>query len=461
MGVALRKQGKLEEAITAYKKAIEINPNFAFAYDNMGNSLSDQGKYDEAIAAHKKAIELDPNDATAYDNMGVALEKQGKYDEAITAYKKAIELDPNYSFAYYNMGNALNDQGKLDEAITAYKKAIELDPNFASAYYNMGTVLDDQGKLDEAIAAYKKALELDPNFASAYNNMGYALFKQGKLEEAIKAYKKALEIDPNKANTQNNLKEAERLLARNSNPPLPNIDDRDYLPTETQEPLVKKLRSTARIIATTSEGASIGTGWVIQRQGNTVLIVTNRHVISDSKSKRASDTIEVEFYSTLDDIQRPRYKATVEKITDSREDLDLAVLKVTGIPNDIEPLTIKSGWIQRNLEITIIGHPHNINSPWSAVKGEVINYNPNNKFIPLDALVASGNSGGPVLNAAGEVIAMVVRMKDRNDNAVLNNGENQIYIDDVGSTGDVGLAYPINIVIEKLQEWGILKGVRN
>ena len=90
---------------------------------------------------------------------------------------------------------------------------------------------------------------------------------------------------------QNNLKEAERLLAINNNPPLPNIDDRDYLPTETQEGLVKKLRSTARIIATTSEGASIGTGWVIQRQGNTVLIVTNRHVISDNKSKRPSDTI--------------------------------------------------------------------------------------------------------------------------------------------------------------------------
>ncbi|CCQ64165.1 TPR repeat:Sel1-like repeat:Sel1-like repeat [Crocosphaera watsonii WH 0401] len=55
MGVALRKQGKYDEAIAAYKKAIEINPNDAFAYNNMGLALDDQGKYDEAIAAHKKS----------------------------------------------------------------------------------------------------------------------------------------------------------------------------------------------------------------------------------------------------------------------------------------------------------------------------------------------------------------------------------------------------------------------
>ena len=222
-----------------------------------GNQAQNEGRYREAESIWRQIISIDSNNAIAYFYIGLALRKQGKLEEAIASYKKAIELDPNYSFAYNNMGVALRKQGKYDEAIAAYKKAIEINPNDAFAYNNMGLALDDQGKYDEAIAAHKKALEIDPNLVLA----------------------------------QNNLKEAERLLAINNNPPLPNIDDRDYLPTETQEGLVKKLRSTARIIATTSEGASIGTGWVIQRQGNTVLIVTNRHVISDNKSKRPSDTI--------------------------------------------------------------------------------------------------------------------------------------------------------------------------
>ena len=256
-----------------------------------GNQAQNEGRYREAESIWRQIISIDSNNAIAYFYIGLALRKQGKLEEAIAAYKKAIELDPNYATAYYNMGNALNRQGKLEEAIAAYKKALELDPNYSFAYNNMGVALRKQGKYDEAIAAYKKAIEINPNDAFAYNNMGLALDDQGKYDEAIAAHKKALEIDPNLVLAQNNLKEAERLLAINNNPPLPNIDDRDYLPTETQEGLVKKLRSTARIIATTSEGASIGTGWVIQRQGNTVLIVTNRHVISDNKSKRPSDTI--------------------------------------------------------------------------------------------------------------------------------------------------------------------------
>ncbi|MDJ0730716.1 MAG: tetratricopeptide repeat protein [Crocosphaera sp.] len=381
---------------------------------------------------------------------------EGNYREAESIFREIITIDSNNAGAYVGIGLALDEQGKLEEAIAAYKKALEINPNYGLAYYNIGVVLQKQGKLEEAIAAYKKAIDIDPNFAWPHNNIGLVLYDQGKLEEAIAAFEKAIEIDPNDALAQNNLKEAQRLLARKNDPPPPTIDDRDYLPTETQEPLLKKLRSTARIIATTSEGASIGTGWVIQRQGNTVLIVTNRHVISDKKSKRPSNTIEVEFYSTLNNIQRPRYQAKIEQITDSREDLDLAVLKVEAIPDDIEALTIKSGWIQRSLEITIIGHPYNINTPWSAVKGEVMNYDPNNNFIPLDALVADGNSGGPVLNAAGEVIAMMVGIRLKNDLVAINNRETPIFLEDARSTGDVGLAYRIEIVMEKLQDWGVL-----
>ena len=82
----------------------------------MGASAAQIGKLDEAIDAFKKAISIKPDYADAYNNMGNVLGEQGKLEEAIEAYNKALTIKPDTE-AYYNMGNALKEQGKLKEAI--------------------------------------------------------------------------------------------------------------------------------------------------------------------------------------------------------------------------------------------------------------------------------------------------------------------------------------------------------
>ena len=71
-------------------------------YYNMGVSLKDQGKLDEAIEAYKKSISLKPNYAEVYNNLGVVFQSQGKCDEAIKVYDKAILLQNDYAEAYNN-----------------------------------------------------------------------------------------------------------------------------------------------------------------------------------------------------------------------------------------------------------------------------------------------------------------------------------------------------------------------
>ncbi|NER28338.1 MAG: tetratricopeptide repeat protein, partial [Symploca sp. SIO1C4] len=362
-----------------------------------------------------------------------------------------------HTLAHNGLGNALKQQGKLDEAIANYQQSIRLDPNFAYPYNGLGNALKQQGKLDEAIANYRRAIRLDPKNPYPYNGLGNALKRQGKLDEAIAEYKRSIALDSNYVTAQNNLKEAERLLALRRNPQTLAIGDQKYLPSEEEEPLVKVLRSTARIIAKVSEDNSIGTGWVVKRQSNTVWIVTNRHVISDRQSKRPSDKIEVEFFSELSDEERPRYNAEIEVMTDANDsELDLAVLKVEGIPKDIQPLKFRAGRVRRNTPVRVIGHPFNVDEPWNSASGEVTNYYKDSSMLPIDANVAEGNSGGPVINEQMEVIAVMVRIRNNRDLALDLNQPSPNISQFSEATGGIGLAYRIDIVLDKLRQWRIL-----
>jgi superkiller protein 3 len=170
--------------IAAFQKAIELDPNNVEAQNNLravqqmrstpqiavdqsvqqlyqqGNAAQKAGNFSEAERIFRRVIELNPNDAVAYNNLGNALYLQKKLDETIAALRKAIELDPNYAPAYNGLGHALRNQGKLDEAISAFQKALELDPNEARAYYGLGIVLRKQGKLDEAFARARVCISL-------------------------------------------------------------------------------------------------------------------------------------------------------------------------------------------------------------------------------------------------------------------------------------------------------------
>ncbi|MGD1085372.1 MAG: tetratricopeptide repeat protein, partial [Verrucomicrobiota bacterium] len=192
LGDALALKGDMEEAIAQFRKALEINPAYEDAHINLGNALANDGKLEEAIAQYQKAVEINPADENLRDILGAALLRNGDVEGAIAQYQKALETNPADENVHNNLGNALFTKGQLDEAIAQYQKALETNPNYAEARYNLGTALASKGNLDDALAQYRKVLEIRPDYAKADYNVGKLLLLKGDFDEAMACLEKTI-----------------------------------------------------------------------------------------------------------------------------------------------------------------------------------------------------------------------------------------------------------------------------
>jgi tetratricopeptide (TPR) repeat protein len=144
----------------------------AEAQYKQGEESLKKEKLDEAITQFRQALILKPDYPEAYNNMGAALVKKGRIQEAIENFQKALQLKPDYPEAHNNLGSALVDIGRLQEAIEHFKLSLRFKPEFAEAYYNLALAYAKTGRSAEAVASAQKALELAKT--------------QGKTEQANK-----------------------------------------------------------------------------------------------------------------------------------------------------------------------------------------------------------------------------------------------------------------------------------
>ncbi len=205
LGLALADQGKLSEAMTQYRLALQSDQTHTPAHINLARLLASQGKIEESAAHFRQALQSQPDLADAHATVGFALQMQGKIDEAVLHFRRALQLNPADAETHNNLGVVLYGQRKFDEALACYRRSLEHKPDFAVAHLNLGSVLEDQGKLDEALACYQRALELKPDFAEAHGNLGNVLKDQGELDEALASYRRALALKPDFAQLHSNL----------------------------------------------------------------------------------------------------------------------------------------------------------------------------------------------------------------------------------------------------------------
>jgi|GEM_PF-1693680 len=248
-GEALLNSGRYNESIAPFDKAIEIDSQYADAWNKKGIALFyGMLRYDESLECYDQAIKLDSSNPDYWYNKGNVLsygllryEESLEYydkaialnssnpiywnfkgnvfhylkrnDESLECYDKAISLNSSNPDYWFNKGNVLYakgwanygyalagraeyDEAIFNDAINAYDNAIKIDPKLVYAWNMKGTTLANQGKNDEAIDAFDEAIRINPHYASAWTGKGTALFMQGKYDAAIKAYDEAIKIDP-------------------------------------------------------------------------------------------------------------------------------------------------------------------------------------------------------------------------------------------------------------------------
>ncbi|MFQ5688402.1 MAG: tetratricopeptide repeat protein [Candidatus Scalindua sp.] len=220
------KEGKLDEAIVEYKKALEIKPR-----DDILNKLGQihqqkrlAGKSEGQPAkidtfTSEKTLDEMPGlaapDETEQDlsieeiyDRGISYYDKGMIDKAIEEFKEVLELDPDDVETRFHLGNAYADKEMFDEAISIYKKTIEKNPEFIDAYLSLGMLYLDMDLIDEAISLCKQAISANPDDSFLCFHLGEAYIRNKQYEEAITAFNKAISINPMDPETQYRLAES-------------------------------------------------------------------------------------------------------------------------------------------------------------------------------------------------------------------------------------------------------------
>jgi len=200
-------QGRVEEAMADYRRAIQCNPKNVEAWNNLGGELAILGRTDEAAGCFTHALQINPNHFKALNNFGQVCQQKGRLAEAIDYYRRALRIQPDSADALVNLGLALDARQEPAAAMADYEAALRADPDHAQAHNELGLDLANAGRWEEAIRHYAAAVRLKPGYVEAHANLGDALARLGRRVEAIAQLQEALRLKPDYDDAKQKLRE--------------------------------------------------------------------------------------------------------------------------------------------------------------------------------------------------------------------------------------------------------------
>jgi eukaryotic-like serine/threonine-protein kinase len=189
-----------------FRRAIEIDPNYALGRSFLAWYLAAMGRFDEAVAEDKRALDLDPLSAAVNADLGWDLYMARRFDEAIEQLRKAIDLEPNYWVSHVLLGRCYEQKGKLREAVEEFEKARQIESSIPEVVAALGHGYAMSGRKAEALQIVhelqeRSKKEFVPSFSIATVYLGLGM-KEEAIQHIVKSYQEGsyymiyLKVDP-------------------------------------------------------------------------------------------------------------------------------------------------------------------------------------------------------------------------------------------------------------------------
>jgi tetratricopeptide (TPR) repeat protein len=214
MGLGLKTTGRLDEAETAWRRGLSLEPESVLLQSLLGELLCAQNSCRrEGLALLRRAVEHGAENKTR-TVLAAALARLGDAAGARRLYEEALATDSDDAVAHVNLGLLLDAMGKRMEARNHYRRALRHRDQRAAAQADWGNSLLAEGRLDSAAFHYAEAIRLEPGMTPAQVNYGNVLARQGRFTEAADRYRAALKKDPSSLEARANLSALRRVISR-------------------------------------------------------------------------------------------------------------------------------------------------------------------------------------------------------------------------------------------------------
>ena len=193
MGVATLQLGNSSDAKELFETALKINPQFATAYDNLGNIALINGDLTAAEENFMKSLKYNSHNPTTMYHLGQVAVRQKDYNKGLTWLNHSLHINPNSSPALTLQGECYLVQGNQAAAINSFKKAVTVKPENSRAYINLANVYQKRSDAEFAMEQLKTVLAINPRYRDAIMRVADLSLETRKYEQALDYYSKLVD----------------------------------------------------------------------------------------------------------------------------------------------------------------------------------------------------------------------------------------------------------------------------
>jgi Flp pilus assembly protein TadD len=205
LGSALQRQGRLDEALKAFDKAIQFKPDDAELWSNLGDVLVELQRPADAVLTFQHVLTLNPRHWDAANKSGGLLYHLRQWAGALTQFNLCDKLQPDDAATLQLRAVWLRQLRRFEDYLADSRRAHALEPTNAETCNNIGDALQSLGRGEEALSWFDRSLALSPGNVKVLNNKAFSLSQIHRFDEAFAIYALAKKIDPGAAVTDWNL----------------------------------------------------------------------------------------------------------------------------------------------------------------------------------------------------------------------------------------------------------------